>query len=59
MALSHIYCHKQDPNSLYLVNLLALGVMVPCAWVILRASQTYIKPVNLGRRGMEDRADSL
>lgn len=28
--------NKQGPNSLYLANLLALGVMVNCAWVIVR-----------------------
>ena len=27
---------KQDPDSLYLVSPLALGVMVNCAWLILR-----------------------
>ena len=42
-----------------MVSPLALGVVVNCAWMILRTLWTYIKPMDLGRSGIEDRADCL
>lgn len=47
--------NKQGPNSLYLVNLLTLGVRVHCAWVILRQNITGLLQASEFRKAWDGR----
>lgn len=46
---------KQGPNSLYLVNLLALGVLDHSAWVILRLNIIDLHPASEFRKAWDGR----